>query len=165
MTQLCENLSETLEAVAAGRFDSVAPERMDALEIHLNECADCAGRLAEVRPEPDPSLRVDIATPSAAQWDDVWKRVAPDARPAQRPPRIRKSYPFWSTIAAVAACFVMAVVWRFGKAPADTGWDLQLAVDVEVVEVEVFGDATPFILSGDDGGSIIWVLDEPGGDA
>lgn len=171
MNENRKQLEALLDRVAAGELDALAPSEIEQLEAHLNEAPEAAMRLADVRP---PTMRIPApAIPAESAWDSVFERVvaADDGvettspvRPASvaarrgRLPRLLKA---WEPLLAAAAVVLLAVVWRFSPVqpnPADN-WDLHLATDVSVDEIETYGDATSFVAYSDDGSTVIWVVE------
>ena len=187
-----ENLEALLRRVEAGELDSLTPEQIDALEAHLNAMAGeskppdlprLGGRLAL----PDaalPDLAIpDSAMPTPAEWERVWNNIEAGVTtvPADATPipadRVslklvatakskrsvgRRVIKFWPAWAAVAACVALLFTWHFAAPPVSAGWEMQLADQVEVDELDVFGDATAFVDFNDDGTAMIWVFEGNG---
>lgn len=167
-----------------GRFDELAPDEVARVETHLNDCSACAELLAHetaaierpTRGGTDASSVGDaplglpsVETPSAEAWERVWDNVERSASAAsvRSKPQgrhiIRFLYP-WSAFAAAAAIVLMVGLWRL--APRTQTWALDLAGadDVEIQLLEVYGDAMPFVISGDAEGdvSMVWMMDDEG---
>lgn len=68
----------------------------------------------------------------------------------------------WEPVLAAAAVVLLAIVWRVSPGGSAGAWELRLATDVQVEEVEVFGDASSFVSVSEDGPAVIWVLDASG---
>jgi hypothetical protein len=163
MTTPDENFDQLLDRLAGGRSDDLTPEQIDALEAHLNTTPAAAQRLADVVPEPDPRLGLAAPTPTEAEWSRVWRGVDSAARRrASSAGAIRRTIRFWQPLAALAACVALLLVWRWSPLAAAPEWPIALSSDVEVLELEVFGDASAFVSYSDDGqgAAMIWVLDD-----
>ena len=75
----------------------------------------------------------------------MWSAVHPNAGRARAIGRI---YRMWSGLGAAAACVVMAIIWQFGPQPkgvVQEDWDIEVATNVEVLELSVSGDASSWI--------------------
>lgn len=180
----CQQLREPIQAMVQGCFDDLAPDEMTRVEAHLNDCSACAALLANETPPIERSTRAggdassvddaplplpSVETPSAQAWEHVWDNVERATAPAsaRRKPQsrhiIRFLYP-WSAYAAAAAIVLMVGLWRL--VPRTQTWELDLAGagDVEIQLLEVYGDAMPFVISGDEEGdvSMVWMLDDEG---
>jgi hypothetical protein len=166
MTTSRDNFDELLDRVAAGRLDGLTPEQVAALEVHLNATPAAEERLADVVPAADPRLSVSTPVPTDAEWEDVWQRVD-SARPtrASTARAIRRTIHLWRPLAALAACVALLLVWRWAPLSTGSDWPIALSADVEVLELEVFGDASAFVSYSDDGrgAAVIWVLDDGAG--
>ena len=163
MTKPDENLDPLLDRVAAGRLDDLTPEQIDALEAHLNATPDAEQRLADVLPETDPRLDVAAPMPTDVEWNEVWQGIDSAARKRESTARaIRRTIRLWQPLAAVAACVALLLVWRWSPLTTAPEWPIALSSDVEVLELEVFGDASAFVSYSDDGqgAAMIWVLDD-----
>jgi hypothetical protein len=163
MTTPDENFDQLLDRVAAGRLDDLTPEQIDALEAHLNATPTAEQRLADVLPEADPRLSVAAPMPTDDEWSEVWQGVESTTRKRESSARaIRRAIRLWQPFAAVAACVALLLVWRWSPLTAAPDWPIALSSDVEVLELEVFGDASAFVSYSDDGqgAAMIWVLDD-----
>lgn len=172
MTSPPENLDAALRAVAAGELDSLTPAQVAALEEALNREPRVAARLKSCAPVPDPLLAAALTrltqhhAPTKIAWDRVWERVDEATTPVvarhQATPA-RVLFRFWKPLAVAAACAVLALTWRFGSPSADE-WPLRLATSVEIVSLEVYDGATPFVIQsgGEHGVSVIWMLPDQG---
>lgn len=167
MNAACEHFATALETLRDGRFDDVAAEEMAALEMHLNNCAACAGALADEAPRPEAAFVVGSDMPSAADWDGAWQRIdeataaAPPAPVGRRP---RYAFRMLSGISAAAAVVLLATLAWLSPPSVAAPLDLQLAGpgDVHIDSIEVFGDATSIVLTteGDNPAPVIWVIEE-----
>lgn len=167
MTTPADNLDELLDRVVAGRLDELTPEQAAALEAHLNATPAAAERLADVLPQVDQRLRVSTPVPTDAEWDQVWQRVDSAAAARGKTARtIRRTIRLWQPLTALAACVVLLLVWRWAPLSAGSDWPIALSADVEVLELEVFGDASAFVSYSDEGqgAAVIWVLDDDAGE-
>lgn len=155
---------QTLMALAeAGRFDELAPQEMARLEAYLNGDQAAAARFANQRPPPARELAPRVAAPAGAAWARVWGEIDAATRAAPRVRTIR----LWRAavgLMAAAACIVLAVIWSAGGRPPGSRDALHLVAGAEIQEIEVFDDATPFIVSAGDDGEIpvIWVMGDSG---
>lgn len=169
-----EQLARLLERVASGDLLDCTPEQIDELEALLNRDPAAADRLADVRPtgtRPEP-----LPTPDEPTWDAMFARIeqaVAGGRPAgdrsggdvdagsggARPTVLGSG--LWRTLGVAAAALVLAVIWRLGPRThqSPNTWDLRLASDVSVEDVEVYDDATSFVAFSDDGSQVIWVID------
>jgi hypothetical protein len=167
MTTPADNVDDLLDRVAAGRLDDLTPAQVAGLEVHLNATPAAEERLTDVVPTADPRLSASTAVPSDAEWEDVWQRID-SARPARASTAraIKRTIRFWQPLAALAACVALLVAWRWGPFSTRSDWPIQLSSDVEVLELEVFGDASAFVSYSDDGQgvTVIWVLDDDAGE-
>jgi len=156
-------IDKLLDRVAAGGLDDLTPEQIAALESQLNASPALAARLADERPPADPLLAsLESASPSASEWDAAWERIAP----APGVLRLRRFAGVARTISALAACVLMALVFQFGSSRATAGeaWDLSLATDVEIHELEVAEDVSSAVSYADegDGPVVIWLFEDEG---
>ncbi len=155
MTRPGDDIQICLDAIRRGAWDELNAAQMERLEQRLNTDPELAALFAEVPAEPD--LAFDAPTPSDAEWDRMWSAVRPNAG---RVRTIGRIYRMWSGVGAAAACLVMAILWQFG--PPTTGivqeqWEIELATNVEVLEISVSGDATSWIdHGGENEATIIW---------
>jgi hypothetical protein len=163
MTGPIENADELLAHVAAGRLDDLTPAQVAALDAHLHAHPTAAQRLANVVPAPDSRLAGAIPAPTETQWDQAWKRIE-SATPTRLPlPReTHRVFRLWRTVADVAACLLLVVLWRSSVSPSDAAWEMRLSDDVVVHELEVFGDASAFVAYAEDGSgtATIWVFED-----
>ena len=167
MTTPADNLDELLDRVAAGRLDELTPEQVAALEDHLNATPSAEGRLADVLLEADPRLSATTSMPTDAEWDQVWQRVDSAAAARGKTARtIRRTIRLWQPLTALAACVALLLVWRWAPLSTGSDWPIALSADVEVLELEVFGDASAFVSYSDEGqgAAVIWVLDDGAGE-
>jgi len=163
---LCHILADAMAALAEGRFDEITPQVMAEVERHLNECPDCAARLGTAAPGAGDLLHVEARAPSAAEWALVWQRIdgaAQQEAHQRRRHRLGHGMRPWMGLSAAAALLATAGLWQWHESAGRARWDLRFAGPGEaaIESLEVFGDATAFVLSaGDDGAaSIIWVME------
>ncbi len=162
-TQACRDFEDAIGCFVAGRLEAIAPERMAALEEHVNECVACAARVGSAGVVPGDIPDESVAPPSEDEWAKVWNGIEQAAaRPASapRPGRWMRTVQTWGAIAAALALTIG--VWQFGGGGAESAWVLELARgdDAEISSIEVFGDSMPMVLSaGDDEISVIWVIE------
>ncbi len=186
MNPRCQQTQAVLAAVREGRWDALSPADIAALETHLADCPACAAELAAAPAAPDAQTQALLAhlpaapQPTAQTWELLWQSVG-----AALPSPARQAIPqplsaphhavrrtivatwlirFWRPIAVAAAAVFMVGVWRFALRPAAPP-ELQLARNVQIDSLEVFGDASPIVytIEGPDGGStVIWIVDTKG---
>jgi hypothetical protein len=162
------NLDDALKALATGDVDALSPEQVERLEGLLNsrpELADAFARQLAVPDEPLRAALTSAATPSANQWERAWNGIASAEGSAARARGRGRIWRLWAPLSAVAASLLLVGVWRAtAPAPAPAPWPMQLASDVEIDELEVYGDATAFVVytGGDEGIDVIWVLEGEG---
>ncbi len=165
------NPNDRFRMLAAGNLDALSPAQVEALEAALNSEPDLAARLVPCRPPVSPQLAAALREldrdeqPSPGTWERVWSRIDAAGASAQgRRGAAWRRVSVWRPMLAAAACLLLMVGWRLVPSTAAEPWPLQLAGDVEIDELEVFQDATSFIVSmGNGAGRIIWVL--PDGDS
>jgi len=164
MNEACGQFEQLVATAASGNFDALTPEQVVALEGHLNACAHCAARLADHTPQPDAHLAPPIELPSEQQWNQVWETIeAAQTRAGPARPGIGGFQRLWRTVAAAAACLLLAALWRSATPSATAEWDLKLSDHVVVHEVETFGDVVSLVVySDDDSAAVIWMLDDEG---
>jgi hypothetical protein len=162
----CQTSQGAIDALAAGRFDDVSADQMAVLEAHLNECADCAARLADVRARLASPFDVAVDSPAPETWDAVWRAI--EAAPSGQVERaglgrvIRWRRWAAGAIAAAAAILLIIGLWPMASTvqPASEV-RFASADDVHIESLSVFDQGTPMVLSvGEDGGiSVIWVVE------
>jgi hypothetical protein len=165
----CQRLQGPIAALAEGRFDDLSPDEVAAVETHLNVCAACAARLATARATPDAGYPEPPAGPEAGVWDAVWNRIdeaALDSRPVGLSGARARWLRSWGAMSAAAAILLATAIWHLVPLGPSPAWEFRLAGarDVEIESLEVFGEATTFVLNTDDdvGTAIIWVMEENG---
>lgn len=162
-TQACRDFEDAIGHFVAGRLHAIAPERMAALEAHVNGCAACAARMESAGVVPGDVPDEAVAPPNEDEWAKVWSGIEQaTARTvsAPRPGRWLRTVQTWGAIAAALALTIS--VWQFGAGGAESAWVLELARgdDTEISSIEVFGDSMPMVLfAGDDEISVIWVFE------
>lgn len=179
MNRDCMLLRDSLDALVADGFAALSPDRIAALEAHLNSCRDCAERIGAARPS-DVSDGVRMAAravvpPTAAEWESVWNRVevATQGNSSVWSAGGRGIWRrAWRPLAGVAACVMIVAAWRFASPivqprlfvppPVDGLWRLADAGDVEVLEFEV-GDGMTAVVGG--GPTALWVIEPNEGDS
>lgn len=163
-------LDQVLAALQADELDQLSPEQVERLAAHLNSHPHDAQRLARVAPAVSPALRDLESLPDEHAWKRVWENVdeatpaGPITSPAQHQARVLR---LWQSVAAVAACLVLAGLWTLKQPPPATnpspaGWGFDLAGEVEIQQLEVFGGDTPFLVhtADDSDATVIWVLED-----
>jgi hypothetical protein len=167
MTQTPDNLEQTLRAVLSGELDGLTPEQVVQLEIALNRNPGLAARLADEVPPLERPLRAAfrawaLATPVPARaWERVEEQVVSAPAPARAKRVHARTFRLWAPFLAAAACLVLAMLWRLGVPASVAAPPLQLATDLEIERLEVYDDATPFVVSvGNSGAVIVWVLQD-----
>lgn len=155
MTQPIRASDELLELLKAGRLDALTADEVERLEAGLNERPqEIDGVLARVAADDLPN---DWPAPSESEWRRAWVAIE----------RETSGYGYggpwriWRGLAAAAACVLAALSWRFdAQTPAATP-QIQLANQVDIQELEVFGDAFAAVsYSGETGGAaVIWVFE------
>ena len=181
-----DKLEALLRRVEAGEWDSLTPEQMAALEAYLNTGwhGQTAAPFDRATGESAlPNLAIpDSDMPTPAEWDRVWNNIeagvtsgastdSADAAGVEsiklpRQSRAQRSVArrlirFWPVFTAAAACIGLLFTWQFvTPPPASTGWAIQLADEVEVDELDVYGDTTAFVDFNDDGTAMIWVFED-----
>jgi len=158
------NNDDLLRLVADGRLDALRPDEVAALEKHLLADLRAADACASVPPEPDPLFAsTPVPLPTESSWQGVWREIERAAREKHTPVR-SLGWRLWPPIMAAAACVLVLTSWFSRPAGTAGAADSLLATNVEVLELEVFGDETPMVVAtGDHGAAIIWVLDESEG--
>ena len=162
MDRLSKEIQADLNAVQAGELDALTPDQIARLEEHLNADAAVAARLAGVTPPANVPGQGDVELPSAETWERVWERV--DAATTSELPAKRTLFMLrgWRPVIAAAAVCVLAVgLWRSRPASPAADWPVEWAHEVEVSDIEVFGDGTPLVIAAGTGETIpvIWVLE------
>jgi hypothetical protein len=161
-----ENLDTLLRAVARGELDQLTPAQVAELEAGLNITP--ASEFAQQLAQPEPALAVALAAaaatdrPAIRTWDAMWDRIDAATTSSRVAPRNRLLR-LWRPLAAVAAGLLFLAAWRVAQPPIVEPWPLQLATDTEIQSLEVYGDATPFVVSAGQNGSaikVIWMLAE-----
>lgn len=170
MSSEADNLDQALKALQAGDLDALTPEQMDRLEGLLNSRPQLADTLTGRLAAPDARLRAALddeaadAGPSAPEWERAWNRISTSSGAASTSRRATgRFWRLWAPLTAAAACLLMAASWWGSALPAGPQpWPMKLATEVEINELEVYGNATAFVVSagGESGVGIIWVLEE-----
>ncbi len=162
-TQACRDFEGAIGHFVAGRLDAIAPERMAALEEHVNGCAACAARMESAGAVPGDVPDDTVAPPNEDEWARVWSGIEHGAERTVNAPRPGRWLRTVQTRGAIAAALALTIgVWQFGTGGAESTWVLELARgdDAEISSIEVFGDSMPMVLSaGDDEISVIWVFE------
>ena len=162
-----EKLEEAVTALAEGRFEALTPDQMAEVEAHVNTCDSCAARLAMAPAVADRELAGDVETPPAEVWGDVWRRIDETAVRAEVPRPARGWARRWRAWAPVSIAAALLVAVGLTQLVPDRGGSLTALLpagsgDVEIVDLKVFGDATPFVVSAgsQDEISVIWVIED-----
>lgn len=161
-----DNLETLLRAVARGELDRLTPTQVAELELSLNAggAADFGEQVAGLEPALAAALVAAEAVdrPAIRTWDSMWGRI--DAATASSSGASRsRILRLWRPLAAVAAGFLFLAAWQVAQPPLVEPWPLRLATDTEIQSLEVYGDATPFVVSAGQNGSaikVIWMLAE-----
>ncbi len=163
-TNACQTHRETIVALRGGRFDAIAPDRMDAAELHLNGCEACQRMLAGVTPGHDPLVAAagEASEPPQAVWEAMWRRIDSAKAPASAtfdaagaaarrvdqpifggerretaaaaPPRLLRLVRSTGILAAAAMVLLMVGLWQAVPARASE-WEFDLA-GADDVEIE-----------------------------
>ena len=180
-------LEDLLNRARAGSV-AFSPEEIDALAAYLNQTPAAAARLADEIPALGSFAAAEL--PHPAEWERVWNALD-DSLPAS--PRLtivhaeelasrerlsmllgdddsmaRRSRRPWSALSlpgliAVAACILIAAMFRMPHAQPQESDTLQLAGDVEILNIDARGGATPLLLPLMDGSPlVIWSFDNQG---
>ena len=154
-----KDIQTELEALSAGRLDSLSPEQITRLETHLNANPEVADQLADSMPAVEPVLHAGLEHPSAEAWESVWENIeSATVRPTTMLPRLLR---LWQPLAAVAACLLMVGIWHYSHEAAPEPWPVEWAQEMEINDLQVFDGGIPFVLSaGNDSTiSMIWVIE------
>jgi len=166
MSETTPNLDALLDRLAAGELDAFEPDEIEALERHLNEHSGAAERMINVKPPAAGELAFDEPMPDESAWGAVWDGIDAGVKSARRS-TIRRSR--WSNLfrvsGALAACALAMVAWKITRPDASAGWSMELAGNVEIEDLEVFGDETGFVSYADDdsGAAFVWVMEDAEG--
>ena len=126
-------------------------------------------KLATLRVAPDAGYPKPAESPEPDVWEAVWNRIdvaamgSPPVGLSGRPGRWLR---LWGVISAAAMILLVTAIWHLVPLGPSPAWEFRLAGarDVEIESLEVFGEATTFVLNADDdlGTSIIWVMEGNG---
>lgn len=167
----CLHVRDALEKLLESGFDALSPDRIAALEAHLNSCPACAQRAGLSRSggrgDPLQALAQNAPMPTRAEWSRVWSNIeAAAAGPssiwsAGGPALLRRML---TPLAAAAACIMMTLAWRAvaPQPPRPDRWSFAAAGDVSVLELEVGADVTAVVSNGP---AVIWVIESDTGDS
>jgi len=154
-----DNLNRLLEAAMAGRLDELTDDQIARLSEHLDASPADAARMAAVAPVVDAALTPPVSQPSAAEWSRVWSKI--DAAAGEREVAVRRLR-FWRGVqrfAAIAACVLVALVWRSGQSGSPGGGVMESIAGVQIDEMTVAGGYSATVDVSDDGSAIIWVTE------
>ena len=157
MAAQVRQIDELLVLVERGLLDELTPAEVDVLERAAGGDPWIAHQLADLR-ATGPVLADEPLPPDQAQWAEVWRNVAVRSTP-------RSGGQWWfNSVAAVAAGLLFAV-WLGAGNTTEARWALRPDRQLEVLEVETFGDEMPLVMTvGEgDGFPVIWVMDESEG--
>lgn len=163
----CERFIPLLSPYIDGE---VSPAERVNVERHLAACRDCASRAADLRAE-SALLRVGLEMAvDEVDFKDFTQRVMARVTP-ERPPlleRLRISlselflYHRTALVSSLATALVLALVGvplllQHNDAPLGYGAD---RMRVRAVRASEGAKVAPVVLEGDDGNTIIWVVDQ-----
>lgn len=166
-----DNLKAQIDAIDFGNIDAISPEQIAELETALNAHEAGVSHLADRLAKPDPRLASALdaaerpAMPPPEAWDRMWDRItAETGRHQHAPAAPHRIVRLWRPAAAVAACLFLATAWWLQTpTTASDPWPVTLATNVEIEQVESFGDTMPLVMSvGDEGMPVIWVVEDTG---
>lgn len=160
MSQATRDIDELLALVAAGQLDALSPEEVERFETALAADDALAARLAEM--PVGASDLPDVMTPTAAEWNRVWAGVE---RSQRRGWHLGRLVHHWQAMAAAAVIVLMVGIWELmpTNVKQAKSWQLRPDNDIQVVDLESFGDDTPVVLAGGDGDfPVIWVMEDSG---
>lgn len=163
-------LDRLMRIIESGRADELSPTEVARLESVLNSDATLADLPARRVPRVDPRMSAAVAelssitSPDAEMWEHVWERIeseSPIAASAVTPSWNTRLLRLWRPLSAAAACLLLGIIWRLGTPAPRDAWPLEIAGDVEIEALEVYGDALPFVvtLGGDHPTEMVWVLE------
>jgi hypothetical protein len=111
MNVKCSRVASSLVDLARG--DELAPRRMELLEAHLRECADCAARLEDERAMSVSLRRLSVET-DPPPWNAAAEAALLDAFDAahvrRRSPRAHHGFVYAAAAAAAAAVVAAAAL-------------------------------------------------------
>lgn len=156
------NLEQLLTRLETLGLDALAPTEVAALEAAADD-PRVAARLGGL---PTPARGFAAApSPSPRQWAGAWSAI--EFARARRPAAARSSRApdaglrLWQGFAAVAACVLLAAMWRETLLSPARGWGVQLSTNSQIESIESLGDETAYVAAlGDESGSVmIWFLE------
>lgn len=174
MKNVCDELRESIDRLAACELESLSAEAVARAEAHLNECAACADRMSAMAAEPEGVEATAVAGPTSETWERVWKGIeaASSGAAVQRAgnlqawKRHRTLYRIWSGMAAAAVLMISVGIWQLARSVHEGAGVLDLARsgDVRFGGMQVFGSATSFVLAAgeDENIPVIWVVEDEG---
>lgn len=162
----CDAVLQLINAVRRGCLDELTSGDVDALAMHLNDCARCAALISGDIPDPqtlsDPLRTLPAPGDADRQWAAISKALDGQTGHVvslRKPRRLA----VWSSVSAAAVLLLSVTAWQLWPQTADL-WSLDLAGqgDVDIQSVEVYGDAHLMLMNLDDenGISVIWVTDD-----
>lgn len=157
MTRHDDNLKQLLDAAIAGQLDELTDEQIAQLAEHLDASPNDAARLAAVAPPVSALVAPPLVQPSAAEWSRIWRGI--DKATGEREVVVRRLR-VWrgvQSFAAIAACVLVALVWRGGRVATSGGGALESATGVQIDEMVVAGGYSATVDVSDDGSAIIWL--------
>jgi|GEM_PF-1385283 len=167
MTAGDHNLHEVRRLLTAGDLDAITPAQIEQIERALADDAAAVAALGRQTPPLPPSLARALQDwereqqPAALVWEHMWSAIDAAVLRSRRAPVAvgRRRLRLWQSMVAAAAGLILFVSWQAYPLRAVEPWPLRLAGEVDIEQLEVFQDATTFVVSLDgDGGQIIWVL-------
>lgn len=187
MTYSRTQLEELLNRIRTGAPD-LSTDEIDALAIYINQSPAAAARLAEDHPQLGSLSAADLPRP--AEWDRVWSGI--DAALPEIPrltivhadelaarerltlllsdedsrahgSRRRWTALSWPGLVAAAACILVVALFRLPLVDRQDVDALQLAANIEILDIDAMGDATPLLVPLVGGSQVlIWSFDDNG---
>lgn len=158
---------DPLQMLLHGDLDRLTAEEVAALEARLSGDEAAAAELAGAQP-PAPDAAWTTTPPvSADGWAEVWRAVTAaqaSSRQVQQPTagRMGRGGGWWRGLAiGAAAAGLTLALWQASPQArtAPQPWPVEWAQQLDVEEVESYGDTLPLIMAGGQHGVAgVWVL-------